>query len=272
MCRRGSDFGRGICVLKGCKLRLKEMINGLGYRVDPLVFSEADFDPARCRASTAVVDGVTYRWLVENPGDVIQSHHAAGELYEIDELRTLRSLVGRIEVFVDIGANVGNHAMFAALDMGAAHVIAFEPARKQHDILAVNIALNGVGDRFTVHKCALGDRPGSSWIAKPWDGNLGSARLNGTRSGEYIRVARGDDLLQDRQVSCIKIDVEGHEIKVLHGLRRTLRATRPFVYVEVDDSNLSAFEAFVQAERYVTSHAFARKAGSTCTNLLIAPA
>lgn len=258
-------------MLTGPRRLIRTAINQLGYRVDRLRFSDADFDPSRCLIATVAVDGVTYKWLVENPSDVIQSHHASGELYEIDALRMLRREVGKMRVFVDIGANVGNHTMFAALDMNAEHVIAFEPARKQHDILAVNIALNEVGRRVTVHKCALGDREGAGWLAKPWDLNLGSTKLHDAQSGEYVRIAKADDLLGGQDISCIKIDVEGHEMKVLEGLQRTIAETRPFIFVEVDDKNMPAFEDFTRSRSYRKIYEF-RPDESSSTNILIQPA
>jgi hypothetical protein len=41
-------------------------------------------------------------------------------------------------------------------------------------------------------------------------------------------------------VSYIKIDVEGHELDVLEGGRKTMARCRPVVLAEVKESNLSA--------------------------------
>jgi hypothetical protein len=51
-----------------------------------------------------------------------------------------------------------------------------------------------------------------------------------------------DDVVDEvgaRSVSLIKIDVQGAEMLVLEGAKRTLRKMRPALFVEVDDRALS---------------------------------
>ena len=64
-----------------------------------------------------------------------------------------------------------------------------------------------------------------------------------------VPVVRLDDLLSGRIPDLIKIDVEGHELEVLRGLRATLdrKATRLAIEVHVDElrhSGASAHELF----------------------------
>ncbi|MCD8497404.1 MAG: FkbM family methyltransferase [Alphaproteobacteria bacterium] len=50
-----------------------------------------------------------------------------------------------------------------------------------------------------------------------------------------IRAAKGDDYIAAQNLPApgfIKIDVEGHELKVLHGLEQTISSARPFVQFE----------------------------------------
>ena len=53
------------------------------------------------------------------------------------------------DTVVDLGANVGVFSVLAARRMGAGRVIAVEAQASEHDVLARNIALNGVGDIVT---------------------------------------------------------------------------------------------------------------------------
>ena len=53
-----------------------------------------------------------------------------------------------------------------------------------------------------------------------------------------------DDLVAEagaRSISLVKIDVQGAEMLVLEGAKRTLGEMRPALFVEVDDRNLADF-------------------------------
>src|SRR6185437_10355213 len=89
--------------------------------------------------------GRTIRFFVTNKNDAIMHHHYAGEFYEAEELEMIsRHFAGGI--FVDIGSNVGNHAIYAAGLMGASRVILFEPNPSAIAILRINLLLNACGN------------------------------------------------------------------------------------------------------------------------------
>jgi FkbM family methyltransferase len=134
---------------------------------------------------------------------------------------------------VDVGANVGD--VLADMVRLAPHGrhIAFEPL----PALAADL-----GARFPavdVRAVALGDadepaefvhvitRPGWSGLReRPYPGDERVERIT-------VTLARLDDVLPDGYVPAfIKIDVEGGELDVLRGARRTLAAHRPLMAIE----------------------------------------
>ena len=56
-----------------------------------------------------VLDGVTTRFRLPNPKDGIQRYLAAGEFYDLRQLRFHQQLIARKRVALDVGSNIGNH-------------------------------------------------------------------------------------------------------------------------------------------------------------------
>jgi hypothetical protein len=63
-----------------------------------------------------------------------------------------------------------------------------------------------------------------------------------TTSGELVRVTTVDELLPDLDAGAVKIDVEGADLRVLHGMVRVLTNHPPrLVVVEAINANLARF-------------------------------
>lgn len=209
-------------------------------------------------------------FTVTNPDDVIQSHHARGEFYEPEELEIIRRWCPPGAVFADIGSNIGNHALFAAKFLRAAKVILFEPNPAAIRILLSNLALNGVLDRCDTSFLGLGlsdgREEGLSIRAQPM--NLGGGKLV-KGGGGTLEVRPGDDMLLEAAPTFLKIDVEGMEIAVLTGLAQTIARHRPTLFVEVDNRNRPAMDAWIDSSGYEVQAQFRRY--RTNENLLLVP-
>lgn len=120
---------------------------------------------------------------------------------------------------LDIGANVGNHALWFAMVCGL-DVVAFEPI--VHRELVANVELNHLEGRVRIEPVALG-ATGSRAV------HFGRGRL---RTGSGQIPVRTLDSYRLEDVSVIKIDVEGMEPDVLEGGIETIRCNRPLIYTE----------------------------------------
>jgi len=122
----------------------------------------------------------------------------------------------------DVGANVGFYARRFAHAVGASgHVYAFEPSKKTCEMME----LGGL-DNITVMPFALSKSRGTRWLDRGELNDGATARLTDCGS-EQVRVETGDHLTASRTArspNLIKIDVEGHELDVLLGMRDTLVA------------------------------------------------
>jgi len=167
-----------------------------------------------------------------------------GTFYEIDLLKYIHYAIG-VErgCILDVGANIGNHAVFFGLFISDA-VVCFEPNPKVFPILVENLSSNKIN--YKAFQLGLGDKESEAEIELPTsqENNIGAARLVVNRGGNSIRVATLDSLLPEikafmngKKISAIKIDVEGMESHVLRGGKRTLEEYRPDLFVEIMNSD-----------------------------------
>ena len=158
---------------------------------------------------------------------------AAG--YEPHVTRTLRSLLGAGDTFVDVGANIGVHVAEAARIVGPhGRVVAVEPNSENCRLLLLTVDKN-MFRNVTLVPTALSDRGEWTWFSTHIGSN-GGVRTGETEAlvqgfGSIVPVRRLDDVAPER-TRLVKIDVEGAEISVLRSGPETLRRDRPFVIME----------------------------------------
>ncbi|QXT38409.1 FkbM family methyltransferase [Gymnodinialimonas ceratoperidinii] len=206
-----------------------------------LSVGSADFDVADLRLTEAEVDGREVSFVTNMERDPIQRAHRNGHFYEPDELGFIRQHLPPGGTFLDIGANVGNHSLYAGLFCGAGRIIPFEPNPLAYRLLVLNLVMNGLQERTVFDYVGFGasDVDGEGFTMTERHKNLGAARMV-PGDGE-IATLRPDDFLRDETPDFIKIDVEGMEMAVLRGLQKTIRRTRPVLLVEVDRDNIHDF-------------------------------
>lgn len=178
-------------------------------------------------------------FLVRNSDDAIQKNFLQGRFYAEDELNKIReNYTGG--TFLDVGANVGNHSLFAAIIMGAPKVIAIEPNPNSYQILRCNIALNDLNSVIEHFPIGLSCYDGRGALESEEENNLGHTVIRNMDNGS-IDLRAGDDLFRSEEIGFVKIDVEGMELDVLRGLHATIHRCRPPLMVEVDDTNSLEF-------------------------------
>lgn len=130
----------------------------------------------------------------------------------------------------DVGAFHGLFAMvFAKLNpKGVAY--SFEPAPEQFSILVENGEnMYNIFNNLT----ALSDKKGTIRMKKEWE-HLAESRDENEETID-IDCCDGDTYCQGREVypDIIKIDVEGGELKVLKGFKRTIKEYKPIIFLEL---------------------------------------
>jgi FkbM family methyltransferase len=197
------------------------------------------------------VEGRPVSFFVTTDQDTIMGQNAYGYFYELEELAIMRRHSIANAVFLDVGANIGNHTIYFAKLLDARQVICIEPNPEAIRILRVNIDLNQLQDRvdLTHIGCGLSDHVGRAIIGRTIEMNLGGTTLE-PRDDGTIALVPGDKLLNGRNVDFIKIDVEGMELKVLQGLEQTISRFKPNIFVEVNNANLGSFREWAKQRAY----------------------
>jgi FkbM family methyltransferase len=160
------------------------------------------------------------------------------------EYALLDTLLGQGDWVLDIGANVGHYTMRMADLVGpSGRVIALEPVPDTFSLLAANARLFAHAN-VSLLNVAASDRVAivDMQIPRFPDGlsNYYQARLSAARGGLPVLTLPIDDLSLP-PVRLVKIDVEGHELPALHGMRGLLARDHPVLIVETGSQETLSF-------------------------------
>lgn len=171
-------------------------------------------------------------WLA--PGLTIAASGIGSPLRR-SEIQLLRTLAHGADLALDIGASWGLFTLVLARN--ARRVAAFEPnPQKAAYVRALRLA------QCDVHAVALSREAGEAELVFPRD-SAALATIEAANPGhranaaDTVRLTVPTRRLDDygfTGVSLVKIDVEGHELPMLQGAERTLRAHMPVVCAEIE--------------------------------------
>ncbi|HYH39848.1 MAG TPA: FkbM family methyltransferase [Azospirillum sp.] len=198
------------------------------------------------------LDGERFRFRIAEGNLGLDMFLVSGRFFEQAELEFLRGRVPSGGTVVDVGANIGNHAVYFGRFLRPSRLIPVEPNPQAVRRLTENLALNGIVPDARGLGKAVGATAGSLGLTLPKGADLVLERLQGTGD---IPVLPLDDLI-DGPVDFLKIDVEGMEMEVLAGARRILSEQRPLIFIEVEGSRTEAFRAWCGEAGYVIERSF----------------
>jgi len=152
---------------------------------------------------------------------------------------------------LDCGAHIGCHSVEFA-KFGPVH--AFEPIF--HEVTQ----MNAKDLPITVHPYGLSDENKSAafYIQKVENGtavNYGGTSMEFKSDTHTIGNLKVLDELYTGTPSVVKIDVEGHELQALRGMKKTLSKHKPALIIEILASQKNDVDAFLKSLGYTMMQA-----------------
>lgn len=197
---------------------------------------------------TAVLSeyGFWYAGNIFNMADIAYGIAINGSV-EKNETILVKKILGLISSkkdsvsFYDIGANSGYYGILSAfLYKEKTQVYSFEPLAEYADCIKKSVYLNRL-DNLTIFEFGIGnkDEEKTMYLA-----GTGSTVENGFSGGNVtgerkISIKKIDGIVQSKAIALpdfIKIDVEGHEFKVLQGAENSIRKNKPVLFIEIAHS------------------------------------
>ncbi len=143
---------------------------------------------------------------------------------------------------LEVGANIGTQTVYFFLDLQCDAVVSIEPDPDNMNLLRHNLALNGLTEKVTILGVAASDTNGTAEFTRNLfnrgGSRLGARRKSGkTRESFSVEIVRIDDLvqsgtLQADQIGLVWMDVEGHELSALKGMKQLIAEYRPPIFLE----------------------------------------
>ena len=140
-------------------------------------------------------------------------------LHEFREMAFFLHVCRSSDLFLDIGANIGSYSILLGREVGC-DLMSFEPVPSTFKRLVDNLELN--------------ELPVDSAVNMGGGGELGELRFSSdldtvnhvlpaqSKKGVVVPVTTLDEMIKDASQTFIKLDVEGYEMEVIRGARRTL--------------------------------------------------
>ena len=146
---------------------------------------------------------------------------------------------------IDIGCNYGCHTVGVANEIkkknSKGKIYAFDPQPRIFKLFQENVSMNDLDDIVVGHECGLGDQNEEKIFRLPKNydindnpGALSLLSPSESKAYEDVRVQiRKLDDYNIQNVSVIKLDVEGYELDVLEGAKKTILENKPIIFIEI---------------------------------------
>jgi FkbM family methyltransferase len=168
-------------------------------------------------------------------GERIVMRYSPPDFYTAGEVFSSRDYIGPFQIpsdlrnIHDVGGNVGYTTVFLASRFPDSYINVFEPHPEHVQQINLNIALNSLQSRTTVHACAAGASSRKFFLTDDATcSTLTDSPENGARP---IDVIDWLDLAQKQQIDLLKMDIEGGEYEIIFDPRfEGIRI--PYIFLE----------------------------------------
>jgi FkbM family methyltransferase len=174
------------------------------------------------------------RWAMD-AGDYTQQDLFWSGAKDAGEIREALHSMPKGAVMFDLGANFGYYSItIASALQGDCRIYAFEPNPSTMDRFKRNVALNGTRGLHLLD-AGLSDAPGHALVVET-QAHSGAAYLRQT-SLSGVPMTTLDLFCEQNEIDrldLVKMDIEGAELRALHGGIATFKRFRPALLIELN--------------------------------------
>ena len=177
-------------------------------------------------------------WIADSTGKQWYDHNFWNDA---QEFQMLNKMVERGDHVLEFGLHHGFSSTFMCAKVGnMGKYIGVELLPKASLYTMANLKLNEIGPNCKVINAGGGDKAGFISFSNEENAN---GYVKNDNNGFQIEQITGDSLLErlDNRVDCLKIDVEGFEIKVLEGCKKILNLY-PNIDIEIHTESIKSYE------------------------------
>lgn len=193
----------------------------------------------KARNEPVLIDLPKFKIAVRLNDNFIGAVIAHRKNYEPHVIRTLKKYLRKGDTFVDVGANIGFFALWAASIVGPkGRVFAFEPNKANCQLFRLSIAANRFEDYLELHPVAVADKIQQlKFVSAGVNSNghlVGTDEVDlGLAPVEIIDAITLDSALADcRQINVVKMDIEGAEAMAWQGMQQIIGQHHPIILFE----------------------------------------
>jgi len=172
-----------------------------------------------------IIELPEFRMYLDPNENVISKSIFLHKHWEILESKLFCHSISKGNIVIDIGAHIGWYSLLASNRVGKEGIVySFEPEPRSFNILIKNIKLNKMTNIVPINK-ALSDSSGTQLLYRNLykkDPSIYRMWFESDEESIPVKVITLDEWLKNKHVDLIKIDVDGYECKIFHGMKKII--------------------------------------------------
>lgn len=218
-----------------------------GFRRTPTAAPDARVAPLKS-AFLALNDDAPADCMTIRPNVTLRLHPDSRMPFEhfcyrappmVEELDAFLAESRQATRLLDIGALHGIFSLVFAATHPQRRALAIDASPIAFARLLYNVHANGLANVEPI-ECAVSNAPGKLRMHYEWEHAVAAGTVQNVGTVQ-VPAFTGDDICEARDFrpDVVKIDVEGHELKVLRGLAKTIDRCRPIIFLEIHPGRMA---------------------------------
>jgi len=176
--------------------------------------------------------------------------------YEVEQISLLNELIKKYSViyFFDVGANCGYYSITLAKNFKNLKILAFEPNNDAYLKFKKTLEINpDLSKRITLYNYGLSNKNSKLMmksLIKYGYAQTGGSSVNNDYQTEFktqeaIFKVGDEEINIEESIVALKIDVEGHEINALNGIKQLINKNKCIIQIEIFNENFEKVNQFL---------------------------